>query len=149
MLVDRTPQPVLPTCDADDNLIEVLLVARCRQTPGDLIGKGLAELHHPLPNGLVADQDTPCRQHLLHHARAERKPEVKPDGTADHFSGEAVAAVARVAGRAHSFPITASCHLQVKLTVPVGLLELSSLTRPCPFSQGPINPFCLSGAPEP
>jgi hypothetical protein len=57
MLVHCAPEPVLPARDADDDLIEVPLVARCRQTPADLIGKGLAELQRTLPNNLVAGLD--------------------------------------------------------------------------------------------
>jgi hypothetical protein len=56
----------------------------------------LPELQRPLPHGLVADLDASCREHLLHHPEAERKPEVESDGMADHLSWEAVAGIARM-----------------------------------------------------
>jgi len=79
--------PVLPTCKADHNLIQVPLVSRCWKTPADLIGKGLAELQRPLAYCLTW---------------AEGKSEAKPDRVADYFSGKAVAGVARVAGWFHA-----------------------------------------------
>lgn len=57
VLVYGPPQPVLLAGDADRNLIKMPFVSGCGQTPADLGGKGLAELHRPLPHRLVADQD--------------------------------------------------------------------------------------------
>jgi len=57
VLIDRSPEPVLPTCNADDYLIEVLLVSWCRKTSLDLVSKALAELHCPLANHLMAELD--------------------------------------------------------------------------------------------
>ena len=50
----------------------------------------------------MADLDASGRQYLLHHAQAERKPEIEPDRVADHFSREAVAGIARNTGRFHA-----------------------------------------------
>ena len=67
----------------------------------------------------MADLDSAGGQHLLDHLRAQGEPEVQPDSMADHFSREAVAGVARMAGRFHSSRMPASRHLRVKLTVPL------------------------------
>jgi hypothetical protein len=49
--------PRLPASHADDNLVEMPLISRCRKTAADLIGTALAQLQSPLPNRLVADLD--------------------------------------------------------------------------------------------
>ena len=92
MLVHRSPEPMLPTGDADHHLVQVPFVSGCWSTPADLDGKGLAELQRSLPDRLMADQDTAGGQHLLDHTQAERKAKVQPDSMADHFSRKAVTA---------------------------------------------------------
>ena len=93
VLVDSTPSPMLPTGDADRDLIEMPLVSCCRKAPADLVCKVLTELHCPLPHRLMADLDASSRQYLLNHAQAERKPEIQPDSMADHLSRVAVAGI--------------------------------------------------------
>ena len=66
VLVDSTPSPMLPTGDADRDLIEMHLVPGCRKI-ADLIGEVLPELQRPLPDRLMTDQDPSGRQHLLDH----------------------------------------------------------------------------------
>src|SRR5215208_2551022 len=46
------------------------------------LANNLAELARPLAHGLVAHTDTAGRQHVFHHAQAERKAEVEPHGVA-------------------------------------------------------------------
>src|SRR3954453_21201624 len=48
MLVHGTPEPMLLTGDADDNLVEMPFVSRSRKAPADLVGIILAELQRPL-----------------------------------------------------------------------------------------------------
>ena len=70
VLVHGAPEPMLLAGDADHDLVEVPLVAWCRETAADLVGKALAELQRPLPHRLMADQDAaggaasprPCRR---------------------------------------------------------------------------------------
>lgn len=118
VLVDSTPEPMFPTGVADLHLIEKLLVSRCRPTAADLIGKTLAELQRPLAHRLMAYLDASGGEHLLHHAQAKRKPEVQPDGIADHFRRKTVMGIAGIPGHLHSAPSPRSGHLPVNLTVP-------------------------------
>jgi hypothetical protein len=71
------------------------LVSGCRKTSADLGGEILAELQGPLPHRLMTDLDASGGQHLLDHAQAQGKPEVQPDGMADHFRRETMAGIAR------------------------------------------------------
>ena len=50
------------------------------------------------PHPLMMDLNTSGCQHLLKYTQAERKPEVQPNGLADHFSRTAVTCVARMPG---------------------------------------------------
>jgi hypothetical protein len=93
---------MLLASDADHNLFEMPFVARGRKTAANLVCKALPELQRPLLHYLLADQDPSGREHLLDHPQAQWKPEVQPDSMANHFSWEAVAGVARLAGRFHS-----------------------------------------------
>ena len=61
----------------------------------------LAEFARPLSHGLVADDDAPFRQHLLHHAQTEREAEIQPNGMADDLGREPVAGVAGAGGCCH------------------------------------------------
>jgi hypothetical protein len=94
------------------------LVSDGRQPPTDLVSEALAELHCPLPHGLMADQDAAGHQHLLDHPRAERESKIEPDGMADHFSQKAVMGIVRVMGRVHPSRMPRSGHPPVNLTVP-------------------------------
>ena len=98
-LVDRASEPVLHPGVPDGDLVEVPLVFGVGQPAADPVGEGLAELERPLPHGLVADHDAPCRQHLLDHAQAEREAEIEPDRVADHLGREAVPGIGRLGGR--------------------------------------------------
>src|SRR6266436_9355526 len=53
VLVDGTPEPMLLPGDADDDLIEVPLVAMVRRPPADPVGEFPAEFEAPLPDRLV------------------------------------------------------------------------------------------------
>ena len=151
MLVHRAPEPMLPACDADHNLVEVPFVSGRRKTAADLVGEALPELHRPLPHRLMTDLDASGGEHLLDHAQAQGKPEIQPDGIADHLSREAVAGVARVAGRVHPSPMPASRHSTVNLTVPTGRSPPSSRSFACTLMQADkppetITPVCEKSA---
>jgi hypothetical protein len=100
-LVHGSPQPVLYTGDLEHDLIQMPFVARPRQAPTDLVGELLAEFARPLPHGLVADDDAPGGQQLLHHAQTEREAEIQPDGVADDLGWEPIAGVADASGNRH------------------------------------------------
>src|SRR3954454_11869281 len=69
------------------------LVSRTGQPAPDLVGERLAELEAPLAHGLVAHVDAAGGQHLFHHAQAQRKAEVEPNGVADDLARKAIAGV--------------------------------------------------------
>lgn len=71
MLVDGSPQPMLPAADADDDLIEMSFVSKCGQTTADLVGEGLSKLQRPLTHRFMADQNASSREHLFNHAQAQ------------------------------------------------------------------------------
>jgi hypothetical protein len=60
----------------------VPFVARTGQPVPDLVGEGLAELARPLPHGFMVHVDAAGGEHLFHHAQAQRKAEVEPNGLA-------------------------------------------------------------------
>src|SRR3954454_7497679 len=127
ILVDGPPEPVLRSPDHQAHFVEVPLVARAWQPTPDLVGERLAELACPLAHGLVAHLDAAGRQHLFHHAQAQRKAEVEPDGVADDLARKAVAGVGGLGGRRHAGPLPVpalSAKSRPKLTVP------SLLSRP-------------------
>ena len=110
ILIDRAPKPVLLAGDRDDDLIPMPFVAASRRRLANLIGKRFAELPPPLPHGFVGHANSALRQHFLDHAKAQGKPEIEPNGIADHFRRKAMAAIRRVTG---SCRLTA-CPLQIR-----------------------------------
>src|SRR3954454_15671703 len=97
------------------------LVSRVWQLAADLLGEGLAELETPLAHNLTAHLDAAGRQHLFHHAQAQRKAEVEPHGVADALCGKAVAGVGGLGAGCHAGPLPVpACPAKPrpKLTVP-------------------------------
>src|SRR3954468_16419089 len=100
------------------------LVTRTGQPAPDLVSEGLPELARPLPDGLMAHVDAAGRQHLFHHAQAERKAEVQPHGVADDLAWKAVAGVGGLGCGCHArhLPVPAfPAKPRPKLTVPAGV----------------------------
>src|SRR3954453_11890175 len=97
------------------------LVTRTGKPAPDLVSEGLPELARPLPDGLMAHVDAAGRQHLFHHAQAERKAEVQPHGVADDLAWKAVAGVGGLGCGCHArhLPVPAfPAKPRPKLTVP-------------------------------
>jgi hypothetical protein len=76
--------------DADYKLFMMPFVSGSWSTLADPVGKALAKLQRPLPDGFVANQDTSGSEHLLDHAQAQQQPKVQPEGMADHLRWETV-----------------------------------------------------------
>src|SRR4051794_16049285 len=96
-------------------------IARTGQPAPDLVGKALAELAPPLADRLVADRDAASREDLIHHAQAQGKAEVEPNGVANDLGREAVAGVGRLGAgcQAGHLPVPACpAKPRPKLTVP-------------------------------
>src|SRR4051794_13095409 len=108
------------------------LVSRVWQLAADLLGEGLAELETPLAHNLMAHLDAAGRQHLFHHAQAQRKAEVEPHGVADDLCGKAVAGGVGLGAGCHAGPLPVpACPAKPrpKLTVPSSLCR--SVWRDC------------------
>src|SRR5215218_10123604 len=101
------------------------LVARAWQPAPDLVGETLAELARPLAHGFMAHVDAAGRQHLFHHAQAQRKAEVQPHGVADDLAWKAVAGVGGLGCSCHAghLPVpTFPAKPRPKLTVPFNVI---------------------------
>src|SRR3954468_24988563 len=121
ILVDGPPEPVLLASDLHLDLVQVPLVSGTGQPAPDLVGEALAELARPLADCLMADRDAAGRQHLIHHAQAQRKAEVEPDRVADDLAWKAVAGVGGLGRGCHAGPLpvpTFPAKPRPKLTVP-------------------------------
>ena len=92
---------MLHASDLHHDLVEVPFISRARQPAADLVGERLAELQRPLLYRLVADHDAARGQQFVHHAQAQGKAEVEPDGVADDLGREPVAGIAGTSGRGH------------------------------------------------
>src|SRR5580704_6792916 len=113
ILIDGAPKPVWLASNRDDYLIHMPFVAASRRTLADLIGERLAELLPPLAHGLVRHANPARRQYFLDHAKAQGKPEIEPNGIADHFCRKAMAAIQSVTGSQHGRPL-AACPLPTR-----------------------------------
>src|SRR5256885_8387946 len=101
VLVDGTPEPMLLPGDADDDLVEVPLVATARGALTNAVGEFPAEFKAPLPDRLVRHRNAAGGQHLFDHAQAQRKPKIEPYRVADDLRRLAMAGVNRIARRRH------------------------------------------------
>src|ERR687886_287547 len=83
ILVHGTPEIVHLAADADEDLVQMPLVARPRSPPAQLIGEGLAELEAPATDALVGDDDAALGQDQLDITQAEAEDVVQPVGMGD------------------------------------------------------------------
>src|ERR671938_2062935 len=93
VLVHGTPEIVHLAADADEDLVQVPLVARTRSPPAQLVGEGLAELETPAADALVGDDHAALGQDQLHVAQAQAEDVVQPVGMGDDLSRKAVTVV--------------------------------------------------------
>ena len=113
VLIDGAPEPVWLAGDRDDDLIHMPFVAASRRALADLIGERLAELLPPLAHGLLRHANPARRQHFLDHTKAQRKPEIQPNGIADDFRRKAMAAIQRITASRHGRRL-ATCPLTTR-----------------------------------
>src|ERR1700722_15320888 len=62
VLVHGTPKIVLHSLDSDEYLVEVPLIPRSWASAAKALGKALAEIPTPAPNGLIGEDDATLRQ---------------------------------------------------------------------------------------
>ena len=101
ILIDGAPEPVLLARDRNDDLIHMPFVAASGRTLTDTIGVRLAELPSPLAHGFISHTNPARRQHLLDHAKTQGKPKIEPNGTANHFRREPMAAIKWIVDSRH------------------------------------------------
>src|SRR4029077_18674942 len=133
ILIDRAPKPVLLATDRHRDFIHMPFVAASRRALADLIGERLAELLPPLAHGLVRHANPARRQHFLDHTKAQRKPEIQPNGIADDFRRKAMAAIQRVTGSRHGRRLALANSQLVNVTMPSNNLRKRSLSRKRPW----------------
>ncbi|MCP1975486.1 hypothetical protein AB7M56_000247 [Bradyrhizobium elkanii] len=98
ILVDSAPELVLCARDRDNDFVQMPFVTASGSALADPIGERLAEFPSPLAPGFIGHANATRRQHFLDHAQASAEPEIQPNGIADHFRWEAMAAMSRVVG---------------------------------------------------
>jgi hypothetical protein len=87
--------------NANEDLIQVPLVARPGSTPAQFIGEARTELEAPSPDTLVGDDYAALGEDQLDIPKAEAEHVVEPDRVADQLGWKAVAIV-RVGRLLHS-----------------------------------------------
>jgi hypothetical protein len=97
----RWTMPMMFARDRHDDFVEMPLVAAGGCALADQIGECLAELFALLAHGLVGHANPARRQQLFDHAKAQGKPEIEPNGIADHLRREAMTAIERVTRNGH------------------------------------------------
>jgi len=102
VLVDGAPQGVRHPVAADEDLVEVPLVARSRAAPAQGVRVLLAELPAPLAHRLIGQHHAARGVQFLHVAIAEREAAVPPDRVADDRRREALAGVVGCPQRFHA-----------------------------------------------
>src|SRR5579875_3022740 len=94
-------------------------VAPLRRPPPDPVSKLPAELVRPSPYSFIAHANSTSRQHFFGHAKAQRKPEIKPHGGADDFGRKPMTAIKGGADSRHGPLLPAFGCKSVNVTVPL------------------------------
>jgi len=95
VLIDGSPEPVAFATDLQRYLVQMPLVASSHASSTQPCSKCRAELHAPLADSLVADDDPAFGEEILHVTKAKMEPKVQPDGVSDDLGREAVASIRR------------------------------------------------------
>jgi len=90
ILVHRAPQIMKFAPDADEDLIQVPLVARSGTPPTQTVRETLAELLAPATDRFVRDEHASLRQDEFDVPQAQTEDVVQPDGMADDLNWKAV-----------------------------------------------------------
>ena len=93
VLVDGAPQPVFPTGDGDDHLVQMPHVVPAGLLAVKAMGIVRTELHSPTADRFIGDDNAALQQHFLDKAQAQRKPKVEPHRMGDDLWLETVTLV--------------------------------------------------------
>jgi hypothetical protein len=91
MLVDRAPQIMQNTADADEHLVQVPRISRAQPAPVQPSGEVAAEFRAPEPNALVAHDDAAFGKNQLDVTQAEAEHVIQPNCLADDLRRKAMA----------------------------------------------------------
>jgi hypothetical protein len=83
-VVNRSPQPEMPTCDRDHNLIKMPARRRPRSSIAQFLGELRSKLRHPSSNSFVGDVETAFGEQVLDVSQAECEAKIQPNGVLDH-----------------------------------------------------------------
>jgi hypothetical protein len=104
VLVDRAPQIVQHTADADEHLIQVPGIAGLRSSPAQPPREIGTEVQAPMSDALVCHDDASFGQDQLDVAQAEAEYVIPPDGIADDLGRKPMPRICRgLVGHAVSF----------------------------------------------
>ena len=84
LVVNRSPQPEVPTRDRDHHLIKMPPRRRLRSSIAQFPGELRSELRHPSSNSFVGDVEPALGEQVLDVSEAEREAKVEPDSVPDH-----------------------------------------------------------------
>jgi len=145
ILIDGSPQPVLFACDDDRNFVELPCVVELRRTSTNTAGEVPPEYLSSVSDGLVADDDSSRREHVLDHAKADGEAKIQPYGLTDHLGANAVTVVQTIARRFHTDRLSPDGESPVNLAVPLPPFEtqlrsgLRRLARNGPCRDSGVN----------
>jgi hypothetical protein len=115
------PQPVLHAGDGDRDFVETRCIAELQRTSTNAAGEVPPEFLSPVSDGLVADDDSSRREHVLDHAKVERKEKITttpPDRLHRRESGTGVQTIARLP---HAGQLSPNGENAINLTAPFQL----------------------------
>jgi hypothetical protein len=94
VLIHSPPEVVALTMNREEDLVQVLLIARPGTPPLELMGVLLAKFPAPCVDGLIRDDHSAFEEELFDIAATEVEPVIQPDPMADDLPGETVVRVA-------------------------------------------------------
>ena len=92
-MVDGAPKIVDPSVDPDEDLIEMPRARMLAPTLPDALRVDPAELERPATDRFIGDVDAALGEEILYIAKAQREPELSPDGVLDDLGRKAMASV--------------------------------------------------------
>jgi len=95
VLVNCPPQPVALAADLQRHFVQMPLIAGSYSSSTQPCSEGGTELHAPLADRLVADDDAALGEQILNVTEAEVETKVQPHGVSDDLGWKAVAPIRR------------------------------------------------------
>ena len=93
LLIDRSPQVMLPAVDLQKHFIQEPFVLSLRPSSFQLGGIGRTELIAPVPDGFVREENAAKGPHQFHITQAQSKVEVQPNALRSNLFRKSVTAI--------------------------------------------------------